>query len=50
MLFAGRLCNRLVECVFLDSSKCLDKLRDCDTVTQYCGASNCVGVWQAVQI
>ena len=49
MLVAGRLCIRVVERMFFVSSECLDQLRDCDTVTQYCGAMNCVGVWQAVQ-
>ena len=49
MLVAGRLCNRVVDCMFLVSSECLDQLTDCDTVTQYCGALNCVDVWQAVQ-
>jgi hypothetical protein len=38
-----------VECMFFVSSVCLDRLRDCDTVTQCCGGLNCVDVWQAVQ-
>jgi hypothetical protein len=49
MLFAGRLCSRVVERLFLVSSNCLDQLRDCDTIKQYCSALNCVSVWQAVQ-
>ena len=49
MLVAGTLCNGVVELMFFVSSECLDQLRDCDTVTQYCGAINCVGEWQAVQ-
>jgi len=49
MLFAGKLCNRVVERLFLVSSKCLDQLRDCDTITQYRSALNCVSMWQAVQ-
>ena len=49
MLVAGRLCNGVVERVFFVSSECLHQLRDCVTVTQYCNALNCVGVWQAVQ-
>ena len=44
-----RLCNGVVERMFFVSSECLDQLTDCDTVTQYCSASNCVRVWQAVQ-
>ena len=49
MMVAGRLGNRVVERTFIFSSECLDQLRDCDTVTQYCSALNCVGLWQAVQ-
>jgi hypothetical protein len=49
MLFAGRLCDGVVERMFFVSSECLDHLRDCDTVTQCHSALNCVGVWQAVQ-
>ena len=49
MLVAGRLCIGVVERMFFVSSEFLDQLMDCDTVTQYCGALNCVGVWQAVQ-
>jgi len=49
MLFAGRICNRVVERLFLVSSKRLDQLRDCDTVTQYSNVLKCVGMWQAVQ-
>ena len=49
MMVAGGLWNTLVECMFLVISECLDQLRDCDTVTQYCGAWKCVGVWQVVQ-
>jgi hypothetical protein len=44
MLTAGRLCNRVVECMFLVSSERVEQLRDCDTVTHYCGTWNCVGV------
>jgi hypothetical protein len=44
MLVAGRLCNRVVEHMFFVSSECFDQLRDCDTVTQYSSALNCVGV------
>jgi len=49
MLVAGRLCDRVVERVFFVSSECLDQLRDCNNLMQYCGGLNCVGVWQAVQ-
>ena len=49
MLVAGRLWNRVVERMFFVSSECLYQLSCCDTVTQYCSALNCVGVWQAVQ-
>jgi len=49
MLVAGGLCDRVVERVFFVSSECLDHLMYSDTVTQYCSAVNCVGVWQAVQ-
>ena len=49
VLVAGILCNRFVERMFVFSSECLEQLRDCDSVTQYCSALNCVRVWQAVQ-
>jgi len=49
MLVACRLCNRVVECMFLVSRECLEQLMDCENLTQYCGAWNCVVVWQAVQ-
>ena len=48
MLVAGRLSNGVVECMTLVSSECLHQLRDCDTLTQYCGAWNCVGVRVAI--
>jgi hypothetical protein len=44
-----QICNSVVERMFFVSGECLDKLMDCDTVTQYCSAVYCVGVWQAVQ-
>jgi hypothetical protein len=49
MLVAGRLSKRVVELMFFVSSECLDQMRDCGTVTQYCSALNCVHLWQAVQ-
>ena len=49
MLVAGRICNRLVECMFFVGVEFLDQLMDCGTVTQYCSFLYCVGVWQAKQ-
>ena len=44
MLFAGRLCNSVVERMVFAGDECLDQLMDCDTVTQYFSALFCVGV------
>jgi len=49
MIDPGRLCNGVVEHMFLISSECYEHLRDCDILMQYCSALNCVGMWQAVQ-
>jgi hypothetical protein len=37
-LVAHRVCNGVVERMFFVCSECLDQWRDCDTVTQFCGA------------
>jgi len=44
MLVAGRLCNKVVEFMFMVSSECLDQLRE------WCGGLNCGDVWQPLQI
>jgi hypothetical protein len=49
MFVPGRLCNGVVVRMFLVSSECLDQLRDCDILMQYCSTLNCVGMWQSVQ-